>query len=346
MKLRRNSKLKVILAVALVLVGAAASSLSSAISLYTKGATPVSFTITLAERTVTYHYPSASDDGTFTSSVVSNIPVGDVIINHAPNTNVITISGHATNTGTYAFAGWYDNADYTGSALTASDLVSVNTDVYAKYTLANCLHYWTGSANVYIGASQASDTVVGANQVEYGTRILGFTAKNGSNTNGDWVTTPTVYPLTTSSGTYQFTRNSTTDWTIMRKIGVKAKPSYWSTSGAKTFVWCSGSAGGSSGQVGTVGDSYSNEFLDGGNTSSWNSITYVDARYTTFSPVRFDPSAASPAGQTSWVSNGLWSQPSDHDIGLTDGDDYSSTAMYILIPDSGNLWWATVSQNG
>lgn len=259
-----------------------ASPISGAFALFVRSANPISFGITGATTySVTYHYPSSSDDGTFTEQTVNNLAQNSIIINQAPNTNNIVISNAGPsnkNNGTYTFEGWYtasgDNKYAT--KLTSGDLLTANTDVYAKYVCANTLHYYDGSNQVFT-TSDATDLTIPVNKVEYGTRILGYCIESNADVDTyAWTNGRTDINLTSASGIYKLTRNGTTDWTVERKIGVEIQLAWWSNDSHKTKVWCYDG-------LNSISDSFSSSF------TSLSGSVYVDARYRSFIVARCNP---------------------------------------------------------
>ena len=174
----------------------------------------------------TYNYPSAEDDGTYVAKKVRVVD-GKTVAEAAPNTDDIEVTsgGHSNkNIGTYSFEGWYESNSYASSQ---DDLpISNNGTYYAKYICENTLHYWDGSNQVYISATQ-NDVVVGANCVEYGTRILGYSVNSSDDVRYAFVGEYSTISTVSGSGIYRLTRNGTTDWTIERKVIFAADLDGW-----------------------------------------------------------------------------------------------------------------------
>lgn len=313
-----------------------ASPISGAFALFVRSANPISFGITGATTySVTYHYPSSSDDGTFTEQTVNNLAQNSIIINQAPNTNNIVISNAGPsnkNNGTYTFEGWYtaSGGNKYATKLTSGDLLTANTDVYAKYVCANTLHYYDGSNQVFT-TSDATDLTIPVNKVEYGTRILGYCVESNADVdNYAWTSGHTDINLTSASGIYKLTRNGTTDWTVERKIGIKPKMSWWWDSGDKTYVYCSDGTG-------SLANNYDDDYF-----SAWGDTIYVDARYTSFLLQRFNPSIT-PSGSSQWNN-------ADNNAGMTitlvGYNDYSSSKIYAMINDGNtNMAWVDSATN-
>ncbi|MBQ8141595.1 MAG: hypothetical protein IJ194_00340 [Bacilli bacterium] len=285
-----------------------------------------------------YHYPSANDDGSFTNER-TRVKSGSKVLASSPKMgryggeeliDVKDAGPSGKNNGVYLFDNWFtaENENKYANVVDNDAVVVENADYYAKYTCNNTLFYYDGSHLVYT-MRDAEDVVIGANEAKYGRRILGYSSYNGQDANAAFVGKCTTINLTSSSGVYKLIRNDNSGWTIQRKVGIKPKPSNWWEYGARTYIYCSGSA--------SLNNSYSLFYL-----SAWGDSIYVDASYTSFLFQRFDPNGDVPTGKdkkTAWTD-------SSHSITLNGFNNYSSANIFAMINDNNsNMAWVDVNTN-
>lgn len=245
---------------------------------------------------VTFNYPSVDDDGTFTS-IDKDLEENSIILDNVPNTNDI---------GDYKFKDWWLDKDYT-EAVTDETAVTSETNLYARYTCKNTLHYWDGTKQVYLTQSE-SDVDIEAPSVEYGERILGFTKHNGENIDDDFISTLTSIGIHSNSGIYKLTKNES-DWKVERKFTVDVNDvSWWINDGAKSSLhfW----------QNDLPEIDYQLSFTSG----NLSNDLYIDATYDNFVLGRIDPN-----------NNDWWNQTVD--VKFSDNG-YSSTATKLKVLSS------------
>lgn len=282
----------------------------------------------------TYNYPSAEDDGNYVAKKV-RVVKGKTVAESAPNTDDIEVTsgGHSNkNIGTYSFDGWFEGNAYKNSqdGLTVSN----NGSYFARYTCANTLHYWDGSNQVYISASQ-NDVIVGANCVEYGTRILGYSVNSTDEVKyafkGEYSTISTV----SSSGIYKLTRNGITDWTVERKLGFIVEDTsgkYWNSLEWEHYII----QGFISGGVQTSKLKFYRKTAD---TSNNIMVVYVDSTWQTIQFLRMDENYSNQYNYSNQIditrySNTNWVLTKNKDWGDTWVGDFGAQGDLTLASTS------------
>ena len=164
----------------------------------------VSIRATAAPRTITFHTPNAEDNSCL------NYLTTEVEAEYGETLEDLTIPNTANFLG-FSFVGWYQEATYENPFLTTTNIEN-DMDLYAKFTRSNVLY---DGASFYV--SSDNDQTVNA---QYIYKIA----------NQTWGVAPAIsdeikIDLYSGSGVYKMSYSS--DWTILRKVGLNAKDCSW-----------------------------------------------------------------------------------------------------------------------
>ena len=240
----------------------------------------VTIRATMAPRTVTFHTPHADDN---TCSTYDSTPV------QAEYGETLTdISASVPNTASFlgfSFSGWYLEDTFENSFSTSTPIEN-NIDLYAKFTRSNVLYDGT----TYYVSSNSDQTVDAQNIYKVASQTWGV-ASTASMTNENKI------DLISSSGVYKMTYS--TNWTILRKVGLNAKDcSWWGDADAVSYVF------------GTTEDHSSWTNIWWGSTPSENNVyvndsdhktgeVYIDYSFSYLGVIRCNPSATLSLGDES-----------------------------------------------
>lgn len=258
----------------------AASAVTNALALYTKGASNAVFNIGEAEKhTVTYYLPthSSASDTNFTSY---SVQVSD-------GTNLYTaLSSYAVAKGSYSFSAWHSSKDHFASYDENKDPISNTTTVtgdmtvYAKYVQSNVGYYNAGS-DVYL-TSTTNNRTIDASKFYYGTRIYSVNGVDGAEVD-----------LRSASGVYDLVKNGN-NWSVLRQVTINvSNVTWWTDYGAKQGVYCA------------TNDDSSSEWVTPSFSSNKTTL-HVDVSYNKFVIVRYSSSATQTSGY-----NDVWNQTVD-----------------------------------
>ena len=230
---------------------------------------------TMSPRTVTFHTPDADDN---TCSTYNTTPV------EAQFGETLTdISTSVPNTASFlgfTFGGWYLEDTFENS-FSSSTAIESNIDLYAKYTRNNVLY--DGSA--YYVSSNNDQTVDAQYVYKVATQTWGITPETSNENKIDLISDSGIYKMTYSS-----------DWTILRKVGLNAKDcSWWGDADAVSYVF------------GTTEDHSSWGDIWWGATPSENNVyvnnsdhktgeVYIDYSFSYLGVIRCNPSATLSLG--------------------------------------------------
>ena len=308
--MKRSYSLK--LSLGIVSFGLAVSS-TFAMSYYaiTDNASPFGIAIGLDEnmRTVTFHVPDFSDDECkdFTT-VVKHVEYGASIGSEGvPDTSPQY---------SFTFQGWYSEATYENEVET-TDLVSANTNVYAKFIRTAALY--DSSNKEYFLSSSSEQTISSRYIYKVSNHVWGSDPSTSDSNKLD---------LTTASGKYKCSY-ATNTWTIKRVVGVGLGDgvTWWTNDSAKFRLWQFNG-------LDSLGDTWSGLF-----TFTSNKATVeIDYRYRKIIVARISNENV----PTDWSN--VWNQTVDvnlaeGDCGTGDNQHYytsSSARLYVWNDKSGN----------
>ena len=179
----------------------------------------VTIRATMAPRTVTFHTPHADDNTCLTYDTTPvQAEYGETLAD---------ISASVPNTASFlgfTFNGWYLESTFENS-FSNSTAIENNIDLYAKFTRSNVLYDGT----TYYASSNNDQTVNAQNIYKVASQTWGV-ASTASMTNENKI------DLISSSGVYKMTYSS--DWTILRKVGLNAKDcSWWGNDSYVSYVF-------------------------------------------------------------------------------------------------------------
>ena len=181
------------------------------------GTFEITIRTSVTPKTVTFHTPDSADNtcSTFNTTPVE-VEYGQTLTD---------ISSSVPNTASFwgfTFSGWYLENTFENS-FSNSIAIEDNINLYAKYTRSNVLY-----DNSVFYVSSNSDQIVDAQYVyKVATQTWGVTPTTNNENRID---------LISSSGIYKFSYSS--DWTILRKIGLNCKDcNWWGNDGYVSYVF-------------------------------------------------------------------------------------------------------------
>ena len=226
---------------------------------------------TMSPRTVTFHIPDADDN---TCSSYNSTPV------EAEYGETLTdISASVPNTASFLgfiFGGWYLENTFENS-FSSSTAIENNIDLYAKYTRSNVLY----DGSVFYASSNSDQTVDAQYVYKVASQTWGVTPATSNENKIDLISASGIYKMTYSS-----------DWTILRKIGLNAKDcSWWGNDSYVSYVYGT--------TTDQSDDAYGHPWWD--STLSTTSVyvnnsdhktgeVYIDYQMTYFGIIRCNPS--------------------------------------------------------
>ena len=249
----------------------------------------VTIRATMAPRTITFHIPDA-DDPTCSTYNTTNVQIeyGETLAD-------ITVPNHDSFLG-FTFAGWYQESTFENS-FANNVAVSNDMDLYAKFTRSQNVLY---DGNTFYASSNSDQTVDAQYVYKVSSQTWGVVPATSNENKID---------LKSSSGIYKMTYSS--DWTILRKIGLNAKDcSWWGDDGYVSYVFGTTedhSSWGNKWWASTI--STSGVYVN--NSDHKTGEVYIDYSLTYFGVIRCNPSnppvvdsnsSDNPTNQTSQTS--------------------------------------------
>lgn len=264
----------------------------------------VQISISSDSKTITFHTPNGGDSSCMAYSTTEEH------IDYGAALNTISIPSTSPFSG-FTFQGWYKESTFVNQVL-ESDTISENLDLYAKYTRSNVL--FDGN-DTYFMSSDSDQTVNSQYVYKVANQTWGiqYVLNNADKLD-----------LLSASGIYKMTY-STTDWTILRKVGIHANGLTWlAGDGALMYAY------GQDSDTGSWGDCYWGGTLSGGislDGGTAKGTVYVDYTKPYIGVVRDDDNAALNS-ETNRPFNS-WKPAS-----LSSGYGYSKDNIYLYLTNT------------